>query len=78
MASSYDSVAVHGWTSVPRDPKVLLSGKEYLHESKSLLVEDITFPSDKLVLEVQKYAQQRLTPQTYNHSMRVYYFGKLH
>ncbi len=77
MSSANNDVAVHGWTSVPRDARVVLSGGDYLHEPTSLLVQNIPFPSDdKLVVKIQKYAEQRLAPETYNHSMRTYYFGE--
>lgn len=77
MASSTDPITVHGWTSVPRDPKVILDGKPYIHQPSPLLVKDISFPSeDPLVKSVQQYAKEKLLPQTYNHSMRVYYFCK--
>lgn len=70
-----DSITSHGWTAVPRDAAKILNGKPYLHEPKPLLVKDIKFPSDDpLVKNVQTYAQKELAPQTYNHSMRVYYF----
>jgi len=76
MSRPADSTALHGWTPVPRDAKVLLSGKSFIHPPKSLLVENIRFPSDDaLVVRVQEYAREKLRPQTYNHSMRVYYFA---
>ncbi|KIH89821.1 cyanamide hydratase [Sporothrix brasiliensis 5110] len=77
MATSNDAeVTQHGWTSIARDPQVVLSGKSNLHEPSSLLVKDISFPSDDaLVAQVQTYAKSKLAPQTYNHSMRVYYFA---
>ncbi|ROW09778.1 hypothetical protein VMCG_02164 [Cytospora schulzeri] len=77
MSSSADSLALQGWTAVVRDPKVLLSGKPYINKPSPLLVKDIPFPSDDtLVVKVQEYARDKLTPQTYNHSMRVFYFGE--
>lgn len=77
MATSNTAeVAQHGWTAIARDPQVVLSGKSSLHEPKPLLVKDIAFPSDDaLVSNVQAYAKEKLAPQTFNHSMRVYYFG---
>lgn len=77
MPSSVDSLALRGWTAVVRDPKVLLSGDSYINKPSPLLVKDIPFPSDDdLVAKVQEYAKAKLTPQTYNHSMRVFYFGE--
>ncbi|CAK7214355.1 hypothetical protein SBRCBS47491_002112 [Sporothrix bragantina] len=76
MATAKDLDTIHGWTAIARDPKVVLSGKDYLHEPSSLLVKDIKFPSDDpLVAQVQAYAKAKLAPQTFNHSMRVYYFA---
>jgi len=72
--SSPDSVALHGWTAVPRDAKAILAGKPYINKPASLLVKDIPFPTDPLVAKVREYAQNKLSPQTFNHSMRVYYF----
>lgn len=77
MSSSNDTVALHGWTAVPRDAKVILAGKPYIHKPESLLVKDIPFPSDDhIVAKVQEHALEKLSLQTYNHSMRVYYIGK--
>ncbi|KAK0629703.1 urea hydro-lyase cyanamide [Bombardia bombarda] len=71
-----DTVTLHGWTAVPRDADAILQGKLYLHKPGSLLVKDIVFPSDDpLVVKVQQYAKEKLPAQTYNHSMRVYYFA---
>ena len=65
----------HGWTAVPRDFKELLQGKPYLKEPTALVVDDIPWPIDDLVTKVQGYAKGDLREETYNHSMRVYYFG---
>lgn len=76
MASLQESVAIHGWTAVYRDPKALLLGKTYINEPISLSANDIYFPSDDgLVLKVQQYAKEKLPLPTYHHSMRVFYFG---
>ena len=77
MSSTVDNVALQGWTAVVRDPKVLLSGKPHINEPSPVLVKDIAFPSDDdLVVKVQEYARDKLPSQTYNHSMRVFYFGE--
>lgn len=77
MSSAEESVTIHGWTAVQRDPKVLLSGKAYIHKPSALLVEDIGFPSDdNLVARIQEYAKAKLAPPTFHHSMRVFYYGK--
>lgn len=70
------TVALHGWTAVPVDAADVLQGKEYLHPPTPLLTKDIPFPSsDPLVGRIQAYAREQLPRQTYNHSMRVFYWG---
>lgn len=76
MATERDLLSIHGWTAVPRDPNVILAGRPYIHSPSPLLVKDIAFPSeDAIVAKAQQYAQEKLPPQTFNHSMRVFYFG---
>ncbi|KAK0750910.1 hypothetical protein B0T18DRAFT_435456 [Schizothecium vesticola] len=71
-----DTVALHGWTAVPVDSDAILQGKPYLHKPTPLLAVDIPFPSsDPLVARVQAYAKSQLPRQTFNHSMRVFYWG---
>lgn len=70
-------MALHGWTAVPRDTEALLSRRPYIHKPSALLVKDIYFPSDDgLVATIQGYAKAKLSPPTFHHSMRVYYFGE--
>lgn len=77
MSSSInDPVAEHGWTAVPLDPEAIFKCKPYLYEPAPILVKDIDFPSDDpIVTRAQQYAKQHLPQQTYNHSMRVFYWG---
>lgn len=71
-------VALHGWTAVPLDPSQLFDGKPYRNPPASITVADIEFPSqDIIVSKIQSYAKEKLPFETYSHSMRVYYFGKL-
>ena len=70
------TIALHGWTAVPVDANAILQGRPYIHEPGPLLVKDIGFPSDDpVVAKVHDYAREHLPPQTFNHSMRVFYFG---
>lgn len=76
MSSSDDSIAEHGWTAVPVDPEAIFKGKPYLYKPTPILVKEIKFPSDDpIVAKVQQYAKETLPLPTYNHSMRVFYFG---
>ncbi len=71
-----DPVAEHGWTAVPLDAEAIFKGKPYLHKPTPVLVKDIHFPSDDpLVAKAQQYAKEQLPQQTYNHSMRIFYWG---
>ena len=70
-----NSIKEHGFSAVPRDAKSLFSGK-YNHKPVPVEIEDIPFPSTELVKKVQEYAKAKLRTETYNHSMRVYYYGK--
>ncbi|KAI0455631.1 hypothetical protein F5B21DRAFT_471066 [Xylaria acuta] len=74
-AVSADDIAKHGWTSVPSDANVIFN-KKPIAKPSALKVVDIQFPADDpVVAEVQRYAKEHLTEQTYNHSMRVYHWG---
>jgi cyanamide hydratase len=76
MSSSQDTIGLHGWTAVPVDAKAVLNGGPYINKPEPLLVKDIPFPSDDpIVSKVREYVQEQLPPHTFNHSMRVYYFG---
>ncbi len=75
-AASAEDIAKHGWTAVPVDADAILKGRPYVHRPRPRLVGDMPFPSDDpVVARVQQYAKEHLIPQTYHHSMRVYYWG---
>jgi cyanamide hydratase len=77
MGSSSDDIKLHGWTAIAADATAVFQGKPFLHEPQPLLVKDIEFPlKDRIVSEVQALAREKLSSGTYNHSMRVYYYGK--
>lgn len=67
----------NGWTAVPIDASKLFNGKPYRKIPSPLKVTDISFPhGDPIVSKIQDYAKEKLPIETYNHSMRVYYYGK--
>jgi cyanamide hydratase len=77
-AASADEIAEHGWTAVPRGVNILFGAKPFLHEPSPIAIDEIPFPShDPIVAKVQQYAKEHLPEPTYNHSMRVCYFGML-
>jgi cyanamide hydratase len=73
---SATQIQQNGWTSVPLDPSKLFNGEPYKNVPGPLLVADIKFPNDDpIVAKVQSYAKEKLPIETFNHSMRVFYFG---
>ncbi|KAI9850218.1 MAG: hypothetical protein M1838_005988 [Thelocarpon superellum] len=71
-----EAILAYGFTAVPRNVDVLLQGQTRVHAPKAVLVADVPLPDTPLAAEVLTYAQTKLPVETYNHSMRVYYFGK--
>ena len=69
------NMRTHGWTAVPRSFNTLLSSKSNLGQPKTLLIRDIAWPVDAIVTNVRDFAKDKLTEQTFNHSMRVFYWG---
>lgn len=79
MCPNADTVGLHGWTAVPVDADAIFEGKPYLNEPTPVSLSDITWPSDDpIVAKVQEYAKEKLPIETYNHSMRVFHWGKLY
>ncbi|KAH7156704.1 hypothetical protein EDB81DRAFT_398414 [Dactylonectria macrodidyma] len=74
MASNQESA--NGWTAVPVDASAIFKGRAYIHPPEALTVDDVKFPSyNPTVASIQEHAKTELPKQTYNHSMRVYYFA---
>lgn len=67
----------HGWTAVPRSLEKLLAERHEKREPWPLKVEDISLPDGELVGKVMEYARSHLPAQTFNHSMRVFFYGML-
>lgn len=65
----------YGFAALPRDPSLILKGKKYNTEPRPISIEDVKIPDTPLAKEVQDYAKRELREETYNHSMRVYYYG---
>ena len=65
----------YGWTAVPRSQKELLKSADW-SKTKPLRIEELPTPDSALAKRVQEYAKAELPEKVYNHSMRVYYYGK--
>jgi len=65
----------HGFNAVPRDPEVILKGHN--GESPYIPMKEIAVPDTKVVRAVDEYVKKELSRETYNHSVRVYYYGTI-
>lgn len=65
---------IYGWTAVPRSQKDLLSSVEW-SETAPVTVAQLSLPNSALAKEVYDYAKAELPEETFNHSMRVFYYG---
>ena len=70
-----DAVKTYGWEAKPRDPLELLGGNKNVKEPEPHTVASIELPDSTLAKSVMKYAQTELSTPTFNHSMRVFYYG---
>ncbi|KAL8940803.1 MAG: hypothetical protein Q9216_002629 [Gyalolechia sp. 2 TL-2023] len=66
----------YGWAAKPRDVSELLHGKKNNQNPQPQTVASIDFPDTPLANSVLEYAKKELNTETFNHSMRVYYYGK--
>ncbi|KAL8983677.1 MAG: hypothetical protein Q9205_002155 [Flavoplaca limonia] len=71
-----DAVKTYGWEAKPRDPSELLDGNKNVKEPEPQAVASIELPDSILAKSVMNYAQTELSTPTFNHSMRVFYYGK--
>jgi cyanamide hydratase len=70
-----DAVREYGLTALPRDLKILLNGAKNNKDPAAVRVSDIQLPDTPLARKVIEYAKSELQEQTFNHSMRVFYYG---
>lgn len=70
---SQDALA-NGWTAVPRLQSKVLAALESSGPAKGL-VQDFKFPQSQVAKATLEYAQRELPEKTFNHSVRVYYYG---
>ncbi|KAF2458936.1 hypothetical protein BDY21DRAFT_339317 [Lineolata rhizophorae] len=69
-----DQKGQYGWTAVPRSQSSFFK----IYPPKDVIplkVADIMIPVSPAVTKVSEYAKANLSEETYNHSMRVFYYG---
>jgi cyanamide hydratase len=72
---SNPAIEKYGWTSVPRKVEALLKQSQSSGPAPSLSISSIPLPSSPLSKAVHEYAQKELPIETFNHSLRVFYYG---
>jgi cyanamide hydratase len=73
------AIKAYGWEAVPRDIPTLLSKlSEAKGNAPTFSVSSIPIPDTKLAKAVHEYAEKELGKQTFNHSLRVWYYGIFH
>jgi cyanamide hydratase len=66
-------MAEFGFVAVPRSQKKLLEGHN--KPSPYCSIDDIAVPDTAVAHAVHEYVKKELSAETYNHSVRVYYYG---
>lgn len=70
-----DHLTRNGWAAVPRDfTKSLANIDKNTHAELS--VKNVTLPESEIVRKTYEFAKEQLPEKTFNHSMRVVYYGK--
>ncbi|KAJ5199825.1 cyanamide hydratase [Penicillium cf. griseofulvum] len=69
-------IAANGWTSMPANAGAIFRDGPFINKPESLSLREIAFPfDDPTVTKTLQYAKEKLHPETFNHSMRVYFYG---
>lgn len=74
----HQDVAANGWTSMPANAGAIFVNGPFINKPDELPLGDLKFPfEDPVVSQTLKYAKEVLHPETFNHSMRVFFYGML-
>lgn len=76
-AAMSDTIEQFGFTAVPRSLDKLIATQSTRKTSRPVTVDEVEFPDTPLARSIHAYAKENLPRQTYNHSMRVFYYGKI-
>lgn len=72
--TSNQELVANGWTAVPRSFEKNLAHVDKKVQAKAS-VGEIQLPDSDLVKKTYEYAKKERPEKTFNHSMRVYYYG---
>lgn len=74
----HQEIAANGWTSTAANAGAIFGDQPFINKPNALCLADIKFPfDDPTVAKTLKYAKETLHSETFNHSMRVYFYGML-
>jgi len=76
--SREQAIKEFGWTALPVDPTLkswLETNQKYVHKPVPQLCADVPLPETSVVKACMEYAKSELPTHTFNHSMRVFYYG---
>jgi cyanamide hydratase len=74
LDNSTENLETFGWTAVPHSQHDLLKDVSPWDPANFTAIQ-IGLPESDLVTKTIQYAKEHLPSQTFNHSMRVYYYG---
>ncbi|KFY73657.1 hypothetical protein V499_06279 [Pseudogymnoascus sp. VKM F-103] len=70
-----EDIKTYGFAALPRSTAALLASRVDPKQPTELGVDDIPLPDSPLAGKVVEYARKELPVETFNHSMRVFYYG---
>ena len=65
----------YGWEAQPRSFEALLASRVAPRKAEPVKINDIKVPNTKLARDVAEYTRKEYEEQTFNHCMRVFYYG---
>jgi hypothetical protein len=74
-----DAIKLYGWNALPVDPKLKtwLGDEKFVNKPVPQLCSQVQLPDTNVIKASLEYAKAELPRQTFNHSMRVFYYGAL-
>jgi cyanamide hydratase len=70
-----EQIAEYGWTALSCDPLRWGGNKQNNHDTKPQLCSQVPLPNTPLAKAAIEHVKAELPEHTFNHSMRVFYYG---
>jgi cyanamide hydratase len=72
-----EAIKQYGWTAIPVEPKLTtwLGDKKFVNAPVPQLCSQVPLPDTPVVKACLEYVKAELPEHTFNHSMRVFYYG---